>query len=238
MDNIAAHLPKVFVSHSWRDKRLAMEITDGLRSLNCAHVWMDFENMIAGKSIDESLKQELAKMDYMILIWTSNSAFNENVANEMIWAKQLQIPIIPCYFEFDEKGSPFPEQTGAIQGILGIEFRKMNQGLVTLFHTLQHHTKKTLPTEIKEDLSNQMTLLKKMEALNGYLVNYRNIKNTGDDRKFWISKVMDALESLKDAGGNEILIHQFMTSLGSLQTTDPEAYDAVKPRLESYFKSK
>jgi len=238
MDNLAKHLPKVFVSHSWRDKRLAMEVTDGLRNLNCANVWMDFENMIAGKSIDESLREELAKMDYMILIWTSNSAFNENVANEMNWAKQLQIPIIPCYFEFDEKGNPFPEQIDEIKGILGIEFRKMNQGMVALFHTLQHHTQKTLPTEIKEDLHSQMTLLKKMEALNGYLVNYRNIKNTGDDRKYWIGKVMDVLESLILAGGNENLIDQFMNSLGGLETSDPEAYEAVKPRLESYLRGK
>lgn len=238
---LSEHRPKVFISHSWMDKRLAVEIRDGIKDF--ANVWIDFENMNPGGLIDEGIEKELKMMDFILLIWTRNVIENKNVQNEIKWAKNFQIPIIQCYFEFDEKGEIIPKHEKKTEesfgvdfnNILGIEFRKLHHGLIRLINTFQNVTFSRLPEEIKQEFSAKFHTIKTIEQLNTYLVNYRNIKNTKDDRKFWINKIIAILGDLIDSGEDNELIKENLFSFYELENSDPEGFNMIKSWLDRYF---
>jgi uncharacterized membrane protein YkvA (DUF1232 family) len=225
------YLPNVFVSHSWKDKIIAQQVTDMLRELNVATVWLDFENLRGGDVIDEALQRELAKMDYMLLVWTSNSAENKNVANEFRWAKQLGVKIIPCFFEFDPAGNISPAPNAEVAAILGIEFRKMPQGIVALSQIFQRFTHERLPEEVQSASNLVHPAMKAMGEINGFLVNYRNVRNTSEDRGYWINKICDSLAIMKADPEHASIATMFIEQCATLRDTDPEAYKVIENRF-------
>ncbi len=88
---LSEFLPKVLISHSWKDKRETMIIADGLRELNCANVWIDFENMNPGVDINAELNKRIKESDFLILVWTDNALKSEHVHQEIKWAVELGI---------------------------------------------------------------------------------------------------------------------------------------------------
>jgi uncharacterized membrane protein YkvA (DUF1232 family) len=225
-------LPKVFVSHSWKDKITAQQLTDGLRDLNVATVWLDFENLKGGDVIDEVLEREIRQMDYLLLVWTQHSAHNQNVANELAWARRHGVKIIPCFFEFEpESGSIVPPPAAEVGALLGIEFRKMHVGLVALSQIFQKFTNERLPDAVRADSELENASLKAIGEFNSYLVNYRNVRNTTADRVFWVEKICDSLDVLRQSPQHAELVQQFLTYSTSLRDTDPAAFAVIERRF-------
>lgn len=234
------HLPKVLISHSWKDKKETMTIADGLRELNCAQVWIDFENMKAGVDINEELYTQIQSSDFLILVWTPNSMNSENVHQEIKWALKFDIPIIPCYFHFEENGeisSKLHKNLLEITGknLLWVEFRNHNNGIMELYSSLYTVESKRLPKEVSDQFSEKHRILKRMEGYNKYLINYRNIKDRDADRKSWITRIMKEIDTLENSGLSKELIAKFMNGLKNLENSDPEAYQVLKPQLDKYF---
>lgn len=182
------YLPKVLISHSWKDKKETMIIADGLREINCAQVWIDFENMRAGVDINEELYEQIQNSDFLVLVWTENSMSSKNVHQEIKWAMEFEIPIIPCYFHFGENGEISSQLRKNLVGITGknllwVEFRNPNNGIMELYSSLYAVGSKRLPKEVADQFSEKHRLLKRMEGYNKYLINYRNIKDRDADRK-------------------------------------------------------
>jgi uncharacterized membrane protein YkvA (DUF1232 family) len=225
-------LPQVFVSHSWKDKIIAQQLTDGLRDLHVATVWLDFENLKGGDVINEVLEREISRMDYLLLVWTRHSANNQNVANELMWAQRHGVKIIPCFFDFEvPSGSIVPVPPPEVSSLLGIEFRKMNVGLVALSQIFQKFTNQRLPDSVRADSELENASIKAMGEFNSYLVNYRNVRNTDADRVFWVEKICDSLDVLRQNPNHTELVQQFLTYSESLRDTDPAAYAVIKRRF-------
>lgn len=240
---IPEYLPKVLISHSWKDKKETMTIADGLRELNCAHVWIDFENMKAGVDINEKLYEQIQNSDFLVLVWTENSMSSENVQQEIKWAMEFNIPIIPCYFQFGKNGeisSQLRENLVEITGknLLWVEFRNNNSGIMELYSSLYSVESKRLPKEVSDQFSEKHRILKRMEGYNKYLVNYRNIKDRNADRKSWITRIMKEIDALEESGLSKELMDKFMNGLNTLKTSDPEAFEVLKPKLDNYYSKK
>ncbi len=235
-------LPKVLISHSWKDKRETMIIADGLRELNCAHVWIDFENMNPGVDIDTELRNKIKKSDFLILVWTDNVLKSENVQQEIKWAVEYGVSVIPCYFQFDEQGDTskaLGEQLREITGknLLWIEFRNHQTGIMELYSSLQAFENKRLTKEVKDSFAEKNEILRRMQGYNKYLINYRNVRDKGADRSSWINRIMNEVEVLKNSGNKE-LTDQFISGLYNLEKSDPEAFRVLKPKLDAYFSKK
>lgn len=231
------YIPKVLISHSWRDKQNAMAIVDSLRELECANVWIDFEHMNAGVDINHEIYNQISSSDFVILIWTIHSMKSDNVLNEIKWAKKLDKPIIPCLFSYGEDFSVHHKKLERILDHyrMGIEFISHHQGMKELHSTLNAFLQDRLPKEIKEAYADKYEILKRVEGYNKYLVNYRNTKHPEADRNNWIIRIMKEIESLGKMGVSKDIIESFMNHLGYLETSDPEAYKLIKPKLDRYF---
>ncbi len=239
---LSEFLPKVLISHSWKDKRETMIIADGLRELNCANVWIDFENMNPGVDINAELKNRIKESDFLILVWTDNALKSEHVHQEIKWAVEFGISIIPCYFYFDEKGdisnalvTKLLELTG--KNLLWIEFRNHQTAILELYSSLQTVENERLPKEVKDSFAEKKEVLRRMQGYNKYLINYRNVRDKGADRDSWINRIMNEVEALKNSGNRE-LTDQFISSLYKLEKSDPEAFRVLKPKLDAYFSEK
>ena len=219
-----------------------MIIADGLRELNCAHVWIDFENMNPGVDIDGELKDRIKESDFLILVWTDNAFKSEHVQQEIKWAVEFGVTVIPCYFQFDENGDTSKALAEKLQELTGknllwIEFRNHHTGIMELYSSLQAVENKRLPKEVKDSFAERKEALRRMEAYNKYLINYRNVRDRGADRSSWISRIMTEVETLHNSGNTE-LTDQFISGLYNLEKSDPDAFSILKPKLDAYYSKK
>lgn len=238
--SLSQYLPKVLISHSWYDKHEAMLIVDGLRNLECAHVWIDFEHMQAGVDIDQEIRSQIQQADFLILVWTEKALASPNVLNEILWSKELEKTIIPCVFHFESDGEASRELSDKLRTLLGsnilwVEFRKTDQAIIELYSAINNVFMKRLPQEIAEVFHEKNQAIKRMEGYNKYLVNYRNVKHKEADRESSVNRLMNEVEKLIDLGADQRLIKEFMIQIQQLEFSDPEAYQVIKPRLKQYM---
>lgn len=233
MSELSEFTPKVLISHSWQDKMQAVQIADSLRLLNCANVWIDFEQMGAGDSISSSIRENLSDANYMVLVWTTNSVSNKNVQDEIKWAKEFNVHVIPCFFEYDENNNGLPKIPAELElhDVIHVDFRNINSGSLTLFDQFTRGYKSSLPKEILEEYNPKFDLIKKVNIANSYLINFNKVKGNPEHRVFWIKRIMPIIEDLAKYESNKELVQLLMQNLDSLKDTDPQAYDVVLPYI-------
>ena len=238
--SLSQYLPKVLISHSWYDKNEAMVIVDGLRELECAHIWIDFEHMDAGMDIDLEIRTQIQNSDFMVLVWTEKALTSPNVLNEILWAKEMGKTIIPCVFHFGSNGEASATLGDKLRELLGsnklwVEFRKKDQAVIELYSAINTVFMKNLPPEIADKFQEKNQAIKRMQGYNKYLVNYRNVKHQEADRESSVLRLMSEVEKLIELGADQKLIREFMMQIRQIEFSDPEAYRAVKPRLDQYL---
>ena len=177
---------KVFISHSWKDKKIADQLTQILSSM--VDVWLDIQNLRPGDSITPSIDSALAEMDLVIVLWSENSAKSDGVAAEITAALRLKKIMIPC--RLDEA-----ELDPRIREVLAIEMRNSEEGYDRLLCTI-------LPLFAKEidmDLSDGLKRVKDLDGVFNYLQDYRNQNGIkGNDTGYWIERVIKAYSEAKE----------------------------------------
>jgi len=234
------YLPKVLISHSWYDKHEAMVIVDGLRNLECAQVWFDFENMQAETDIDQEVRSQIQHTDFVVLIWTEKALASPNVLNEILWAREMGKTIIPCLFNLGSNGEASQGLGDKLWELLGsnklwVEFRNPDQAIIELYSAINAAFLKNLPQEIAEIFYEKHQAIKRMEGYNKYLINNRNIKHREADREASVYRLMNELDKLIDLGADQRLIQDFMLQIQQLEFSDPDAYRLIEPRLKQYL---
>lgn len=92
------HPPKVFISHSWTDKPLVLELEEALRRAGAA-VWVDHVAIRGGDSLPKRISDALEWCDTLLLIWSQAASESEWVALEWENAISLKKKIIPCLLD-------------------------------------------------------------------------------------------------------------------------------------------
>ncbi|MCG3158859.1 MAG: hypothetical protein DKINENOH_05503 [bacterium] len=127
------HSPKVFISHSWTDKPLVLELEEALRQAGAA-VWVDHVGIRGGDSLPKRISDALEWCDTLLLIWSQAASESEWVALEWESAISLKKKIVPCLLD----GTKLPgilankayinfrdaaKATTALLGALGLDAR-------------------------------------------------------------------------------------------------------------------
>ncbi|MCG3156468.1 MAG: hypothetical protein DKINENOH_03092 [bacterium] len=128
------HPPKVFISHSWTDKPLVLELEEALRQAG-AEVWVDHAGIRGGDSLPKRISDALEWCDTLLLIWSQAASESEWVALEWENAISLKKKIVPCLLD----GTKLPgilankayinfrdaaKATTALLGALGLDARR------------------------------------------------------------------------------------------------------------------
>lgn len=85
----------VFLSHSSRDKRLAVRVETGL-SRSGMSVWIDHENIRAGGLLLDALQAAIVASRSLVLLWSKPASESRYVSAEWQAAWLLEKAIIPC----------------------------------------------------------------------------------------------------------------------------------------------
>jgi hypothetical protein len=80
--NVSEHRPKVFVSHSSKDKPFVRRLVDELKQRN-VHVWFDERELQVGDSIVHGISTGLNDADYLLVILSKNSVASHWVQSEL-----------------------------------------------------------------------------------------------------------------------------------------------------------
>lgn len=84
-----------FLSHSSKDKRLAVRLEKGLQRSG-VNVWIDHANIRAGGLLLDALQQALQNSQSLVLLWSEPAAASRYVAAEWQAAWHMEKGIIPC----------------------------------------------------------------------------------------------------------------------------------------------
>jgi hypothetical protein len=88
---------KIFISYSRADSDYVSRLVDALRNKGF-DVWFD-ENIRTGNEWDNTIEREIKNSDAMVLILSNTSVQSDNVKDEMSYAMQLNISVIPIKIE-------------------------------------------------------------------------------------------------------------------------------------------
>lgn len=105
-------MPSLFVSYARTDQEVVEQIAQELIDRGIS-VWRDQEKIHAGQRWPKALGEAIASNDFVLLIWSHNSAASEFVELEWSTAIALKKTILPCLI--DE--TPLPPSLRAIHAI-------------------------------------------------------------------------------------------------------------------------
>jgi hypothetical protein len=87
-------MPSIFVSYSRKDESLARRLAASLSDLN-ADIWIDVDDIPAGKKWSSAIQQGLDSADLMILVISPDSMASHNVEDEWQYFLDSRKPVIP-----------------------------------------------------------------------------------------------------------------------------------------------
>ncbi len=88
----------VFISYSRKDTKFAKRIAEDLRRYGF-NVWMDQSNIPGGRHWDNDIETALKNSFVVVLIVSPASVVSENVKDEIAFAKNRNIHIIPAIYQ-------------------------------------------------------------------------------------------------------------------------------------------
>jgi hypothetical protein len=103
--------PRVFLSHSHRDKRLARRIVRRLTAHRIA-VWVDERELRLGAALTASIQAQIAAADVLLVVATEAAAASTWVGLEIACARQHGKTIIPVFFEAVDRAECFRDCLG------------------------------------------------------------------------------------------------------------------------------
>ena len=103
--------PRVFLSHSHRDKRLARRVVRQLTAHRIA-VWIDERELRLGAVLSASIRAQIEASDVLLVIATEASAASTWVGLEIACAREHGKTIIPILFEPVDRAECFRNHLG------------------------------------------------------------------------------------------------------------------------------
>jgi hypothetical protein len=226
------YLPKVFISHQWRDKQLADRLARDLESF--ANVWMDYRDLQPGDAIQNTIDNVLKEIDLVLLIWSEHAQKSQGVQAEIHTCLDLKVRIVPCIFSYDEEGKPLPPLEGPLAQILGVDFHHYGSGLAQVALLLTQILNARLPqaaaAEVNEDPRTSM--LQYLKGYLNYLANYRDIQGVDDQRSYWVDKIIGEIERFLANGGNKQQVRMLVEAAQRSNVDDPEGIGILVTRLK------
>lgn len=105
--------PKIFLSHSHRDRHSATELQVVLEKQG-AETYLDQDKIQAGDILPERIREGISRCDTFLLIWSSSAAVSDWVGKEWNTAYDLRKKIIPYSLD----STPVP---AALQNLVRVE---------------------------------------------------------------------------------------------------------------------
>jgi len=93
-----AKIRRAFISHSWSDKALARRLGRRLKHRGI-DVWIDEEQLAAGQTLPQALRQAIHQSSHFIAVATNNAKASKWVAAEVREARRAGATIIPVLIE-------------------------------------------------------------------------------------------------------------------------------------------
>ncbi len=93
-----ADKPKIFISHSWKDKEVALRLERDLKAAG-VQVWVDHSEARAGDLITKRVNAALTWCDTLILLWSRSAEKSIWVEHEWGVAFANHKKIIPCLLD-------------------------------------------------------------------------------------------------------------------------------------------
>ena len=166
-------MPKVFISHSWKDKEIAKRLVNGLRNLSC-EVWIDDERINAGDVITAEISEALKQCDTFLLLWSNSAATSKIV--ELEWSSAITAKnkrFITCCLDQTEIPA-------LLQGILYIDFSDFDQGFLKLSKALHLDSLTIYVSSTIEDLvPHRQAVRNAIERLGHIFVGTERLQNNG-----------------------------------------------------------
>lgn len=158
-------LLSIFISHAWKDKKLAIfkEIENNLRK--SYDVWVDIKGIDYGEAINEKLVQAIERSDVVLVLWSQAASESEAVQFEIQTALDLGKIIVPCIIS-----NYGLEHSQKLRGRKYIDFyhdaKGINTGLMRLTQFLIRLKMRDPKFEILEDLvSAQNEVVEELEHI-------------------------------------------------------------------------
>jgi hypothetical protein len=103
--------PRVFLSHSHRDKRLARRVVRRLTAHGIT-VWIDERELRLGAALSASIQAQIEASDVLLVVATEASAASTWVGLEIACAREHGKTIIPVLFEAVDRAECFRDHLG------------------------------------------------------------------------------------------------------------------------------
>ena len=107
--------PRVFLSHSHRDKRLARRIVRRLTAHGIT-TWIDERELRLGAALSASLQAQIEAADVLLVVATEASAASTWVGLEIACAREHRKTIIPVFFEAVDRAECFRDSSRRRRG--------------------------------------------------------------------------------------------------------------------------
>lgn len=176
-------MPKVFISHSWKDKEIAKRLVNSLKNFGC-EVWIDDERINAGDVITEEIGQALKWCDTFLLLWSKSAANSKLVGLEWSSAITKNKKFVTCRLDQTE----LPE---LLHGLLYIDFSNFDQGFLKLCKALQLSTTESqfgltplqiyVSSTIEDLLHHRQAVRYEIERLGHIFVGTERLQNNGSE---------------------------------------------------------
>ena len=118
--------PKVFLSHSHRDRHSATELQFVLETQG-AETYLDQDKIQAGDILPKRIREGISWCDTFLLIWSSRAAVSDWVGKEWNTAYDLRKKIIP--YSLDSTLLP-----AALQNLVRVEAGDRERGVPRVCH--------------------------------------------------------------------------------------------------------
>ncbi len=150
-------MPKVFLSHTWKDSKISEKISDLLFQDN-AELWVDYEKIKPGDSLPKKINDGIDWCEVFVLLWSDASSKSYWVNLEWECALTLRRLILPCLLD----DTPLPP---ILRRLSYCDFRDFGRGYKRLFDALglaplkeRAHLGESVKMEIEESRSNELKL--------------------------------------------------------------------------------
>lgn len=114
--------PYIFASYSHRDKETVFNIIRLLQDHDY-RVWFD-EGIDPGTEWDENIAEHLSGASYLIAFFSENFFGSQNCNDELHFARELGIPIMPVYLEEVELDAGTEMRFGRLQSLFWCSFKR------------------------------------------------------------------------------------------------------------------
>ncbi len=162
-------MPKIFISHSWKNKAIAKSIVNSLKRLGC-EVWIDDERINAGNTITDEISHALKWCDTFLLLWSESAATSKLIGLEWSSAITKDKRFITCRIDQTE----LPE---ILHGLLYVDFQNFDKAMLKLCEALKlsSPTLRIYLSSTIDDLSSyRQAIRNEIERINHVLLSTEN----------------------------------------------------------------